>query len=137
MMLTPTQKSKTIEEQKAFLIAKIQKKKAKEWERTEAQIKQIEEAPDFLGLVVSVVWKSNRTWGANPRAGASVYTVAGWEHYESGSIGGCGYDKESTATAEVFNQSASLLKELFKVFEKALNKDKTAKLHDILGYGNA
>lgn len=135
-MLTPTQRTKTTEEQKAFIITKIQKKRAKEWEGIDADIKRIEEAPDFLGLSVSVEWKASRTWGANPKAKARIHTATGWEYCESGSIGGCGYDKESTAIAEAFNQSASLLKELYKVYEKALKKNKVATLHDILGYGS-
>lgn len=60
--------------------------------------------PEFID--VTVEWKKNRTWGANPRA--EVRT--GENFHESRSVGGCGYDKESTATAECFNKDAGIKK---------------------------
>ena len=78
----------------------------KESERTAQEIKAVCAAsmPEFID--VTVEWKKNRTWGANPRA--EVRT--GENFLESRSIGGCGYDKESTATAECFNKDAGIKK---------------------------
>ena len=78
----------------------------KESERTAEEIKIICAAsmPKFID--VTVEWKKNRTWGANPRA--EVRT--GENFHESRSVGGCGYDKESTATAEAFNKDAGIKK---------------------------
>lgn len=78
----------------------------KESERTADEIKNVCAAsmPEFID--VTVEWKKNRTWGANPRA--EVRT--GENFHESRSIGGCGYDKESTATAECFNKDAGIKK---------------------------
>ena len=53
--------------------------------------------PDCISVEVS--WKKSRTWGFNP-------TVEVWaDGYTTGSASGCGYDKESAATAEAFNKS--------------------------------
>lgn len=78
----------------------------KESARTAGEVKTVCAAsmPEFID--VTVEWKKNRTWGANPRA--EVRTGANF--YESRSIGGCGYDKESTATAECFNKDAGIKK---------------------------
>ena len=78
----------------------------KESGKTAEQIRAICAAsmPAFIDVVVE--WKSNRTWGANPRAELRT----GENYYISGSIGGCGYDKESTATAQVFNRDAGMKK---------------------------
>lgn len=78
----------------------------KESERAAEEIKAVCAAsmPEFIA--VTVEWKKNRTWGANPRA--EVRT--GENFLESRSIGGFGYDKESTATAECFNKDAGIKK---------------------------
>lgn len=78
----------------------------KESEKASDEIKTVCAAsmPEFID--VTVEWKKNRTWGANPRA--EVRTGANYN--VSGSIGGCGYDKESTATAECFNKDAGIKK---------------------------
>lgn len=49
---------------------------------------------------VEVNWKKSRTWGSNPTA--EVW-ADGYTSY--GPVGGCGYDKESTATAHAFNDN--------------------------------
>lgn len=75
-------------------------------EKTKKQIEKIciSCVPDFIN--VSVEWYNSRTWGANPQA-----EVRTGENYEiSSKIGGCGYDKESTATAQCFNKINGVLK---------------------------
>lgn len=60
------------------------------------------EAPKTIRI--EVLWKKNSTWGANPVAEV-------WENEYLGasrSVGGCGYDKESTAIAECFNRSGNM-----------------------------
>lgn len=77
-----------------------------------------------------------RIWGMNPNATARIYTAAGWERIESGSVSGCGYDKESTAAANALNRSASVKKALYITFEKALQANTGATLGEALGYGS-
>ena len=91
-------------------------------ERAEKTKKQIEKIcianiPNFIN--VSVEWFSSRTWGANPQA-----EVRTGEFYNvSRKVGGCGYDKESTATAECFNKDLGILKTaLVSLYKKEHSK---------------
>ena len=73
--------------------------------------------PNFIS--VSVEWYKSRTWGANPQA--EVRT--GENYYISRKVGGCGYDKESTATADCFNRDLGLLKiALISLYKKDHSK---------------
>lgn len=49
---------------------------------------------------VEVNWKKSRTWGSNPTA--EVWADSYTSH---GPVGGCGFDKESTATAYAFKEN--------------------------------
>lgn len=55
---------------------------------------------------IDVRWKKSKTWGANPTAEVWADEYLGI----SRSIGGCGYDKESTAIAEPLNRSKKMAK---------------------------
>lgn len=55
---------------------------------------------------IEVTWKKSATWGANPTAEVWADEYLGL----SRSVGGCGYDKESTAIAEPFNRSKAMAK---------------------------
>ena len=91
-----------------------------------SQIASIEEAPDFSGeFVITIEWKKSRMWGSNPSASTN-------QGFEGSSIGGCGYDKLSTATAQALNSNKSLLKLLYE--KKNANID--IKNHVLLGYGS-
>lgn len=72
-------------------------------------------------IKICVEYKKNRTWGANP-------TAEFWadNYIKSRSIGGCGFDKESTATAECFNESNAMKKILLIcAYKDNKKKDKT------------
>lgn len=70
-------------------------------------ISEIENASDFSGdFIITIEWKKSAMWRSNPMA----YTNYG---FTSRSIGGCGYDKQSTATAEALNSHLPILKLLF------------------------
>lgn len=85
----------------------IEKKAEKELNQKLEQIRKIEEAEDFnQDLVITIEWKKSRMWGSNPRA----YTNFG---FEGESIGGCGYCKKSTATAQAFNSFEPILKLMY------------------------
>ena len=83
-----------------------QKKYIKDWERaTKGVIEALSaELPEQIRIDVN--WKKNHTWGANPNAEVWTSEYLG----ESGSVGGCGYDKESTAIARPFNRSKQMAK---------------------------
>ena len=90
-------------------------------------IERINNAFDSLpnDLVITINFYKNSTWGWCPKASDNY-------GHETRSITGCGYCKESTASAEILNQNDIILKKLYK----AKNKDATANNNDFLGYGS-
>lgn len=96
-------------------------------EQTKSKIEKIciANIPNFIS--VSVEWHLSRTWGANPQA--EVRT--GENYHISRKIGGCGYDKESTATAECFNNDLGIL----KIALISLYKKEHSKKYLCSGYG--
>lgn len=91
---------------------KIQTKRAREAARDAKKrferVHEVEEvgAPSAVSVVVE--WHKNRTWGMNPRARVAAERVATY-----GSASGCGYDKQSAAIANAFNQNPEILKILY------------------------
>lgn len=89
-------------------------------EATKSKIEKIclANIPAFIS--VSVEWYKSPTWGANPQA--EVRT--GENYHISRRVGGCGYDKESTATAQCFNEDLGILKTaLISLYKKEHSKN--------------
>ena len=88
-----------------------------EWIKLEKFLKQVSEKnehyrimaerPDVNRLRIHVQWKKSRTWGRNPYAHFSCHFQDGT--YVSGdeTCSGCGYDKESTVIANIFDRCVS------------------------------
>ncbi len=122
---------------KSYLISRKEKAIYKAIEREVKKITAVNNVGELLSVKISVEWKRSAIWGANPKAECwaqfinakgeqdSVYVV-------SGSIGGCGYDKLSTAVAEVLNQVNAVLKPLYQLKDQ----NPTAKNGELLGYGS-
>ena len=74
-----------------------------------SKIESVIDAPDKLSnpLVLIINFYKNATWGYCPK-GSDNYG------HETSSITGCGYCKESTATAQLLNQNETILKRLYK-----------------------
>lgn len=125
---------------KSYLIARKQKAIYKAIEREVSKIKDVYSAGTLLEVKISMEWKNNRTWGANPTA-ECWYSYKDAEgqyrnnYVKSASIGGCGYDKGSTAVAQCLNQINEVLKPLYIIKDKAMPTDKQNR--DILGYGSS
>lgn len=81
-----------------------------------AKLDAAEAAPDVERIAIHVEWKRSRVWGYNPHAAVIINQSNRYE----GSAGGCGYDKRTAAIAEALDQSASVLRMLYKAKEKAL-----------------
>ena len=62
------------------------------------------ECADVVKLSISVEWHRSRTWGNCPTAHFSCHFADGTYLSGSESCSGCGYDKESTVIARIFNQ---------------------------------
>jgi hypothetical protein len=52
---------------------------------------------------INIEWKKSRMWGMNPTANAEIFHKDGSYSSASYTCSGCGYDKESTVIADVFN----------------------------------
>jgi hypothetical protein len=65
------------------------------------------ERPDVKRLTINIEWKASRTWGHNPHAYCHCLFADGTDKSGHSTCGGCGYDKESTVVAEIFNQVLS------------------------------
>lgn len=127
----------TVGEAKAYLIERKQKQVYKSIEREAAKITAIKNAGKLISARIQVEWKKSRMWGMNPSAEMWVQFTnkEGQQdsaYFVSGSIGGCGYDKLSTATAQVLNQCNEALKMLYTAKNKAID----TKNHELIGYGS-
>ena len=93
-------------------------------------IKSVEDAKAFSGeFIITLDWKPSRMWGMNPRA----YTNYG---FEGESVGGCGYDKTSTATAQALTSNLSILKLMYSKEEQRLRKRNEVSRREYIGYGS-
>jgi len=128
--ITPAMDKLSFTELNAKLIAKREKSTAKKLAKIADELNQVFNAPDFTTVKISVEWKRSQMWGSNPSCEA---VVIGQGVYNSGSVGGCGYDKLSTAVANSLNQSKSILKALYN-YKEAIGATKTNR--DIFGYGS-
>ena len=82
------------------------KKYIKYWENATKGVLDALAAELPTNIRIDVSWKKSATWGANPTAEVWADEYLG----ASSSVGGCGYDKESTAIAEPFNRSKKMAK---------------------------
>jgi len=124
---------------KGYLIMRKEKSIYKAIEREVNKVKTVFNAGKLLSVKISIEWKRSRMWGSNPSAECwATFIDKDGNHNStyvtSGSIGGCGYDKQSTAVANCLNQINEVLKPLYVVKDKAMPTDKQN--GDILGYGS-
>jgi hypothetical protein len=112
----------TLEEQKKKAFSLIDSKYMKEFQKKNKYIESVEESKDFNGeFIITLEWNKSKMWGSNPRA----FTNYG---FNGSSIGGCGYDKTSTATAQALNDYLPILKLLFAKEEERLNTENKTQL---------
>lgn len=77
------------------------RKAAKEVARIEAERNQ----KPVKSVTINIEWIKSRTWGWNPHAEACVeYQDGSFERVDGFKCSGCGYDKESTVIADIFNR---------------------------------
>jgi hypothetical protein len=108
----------TYEEQKAKALHKYSLKLDRELKKELDFISDVENATDdFKEFYITIEWKKSYTWGYNPNAEDCFGNT-------SGSIGGCGYCKKSTATARILNQHLEILKRMYALKEKELSHPK-------------
>ena len=129
-LLTAGQKKKdfSIEQLKEVLKDRL-KKAIEKRNLKDLQKLNFKDLEDIESVVINVEWKRSQMWGMNPNANAYINGVG---EVSSGSISGCGYDKQSTAVANVLNQIPQLIRKMYEVKEN--NTD--VKNHELFGYGS-
>jgi hypothetical protein len=139
-LLTKTTQCKdwaNVEELKAYVTKRHVKQQTIALNEKLAKVSDIANSGDLKDIKIQVEWKRSAMWGSNPNAelwmgfknSADNYDS---KHFTSGSIGGCGYDKLSTAVANVLNQCKPLLKALYEFKDANIE----TKNHDLFGYGS-
>jgi len=125
---------------KAYLIGRKEKAIYKAIEREVNKINTVANSGELISVKISVEWKRSQMWGSNPNAECWVYFINkdgnfDSHYFTSGSIGGCGYDKLSTAIANVLNQSNEVLKLLYTIKDGSEIIDNRKGNHTLFGYG--
>ena len=87
-------------------------------------------------IVIAIEWKKSRTWGNNPHCKVKVFYNNNQIDTFTGSASGCGYDKQSAATAEALNKCELLKALLYKAENKRLKDKNGVTRRDFLGYGS-
>lgn len=119
----------TLNEFKAMIKSRL---KVYENKRINAEFNKLlfsENLQPIENITITVDWKRSKTWGMNPNAESFVY---GLGTLKSGSVSGCGYDKLSTAVANVLNQIPQFLQLMYVVKNKNCKKSN----RECLGYGS-
>jgi hypothetical protein len=82
-------------------------KKTAEERRIEKELIKIETEKNqkpIKNILITIEWKKSRTWGHNPNAAAAIeYQDGTFERRGGYKCSGCGYDKESTVIADIYN----------------------------------
>ena len=141
-------KGNTITEQfesvKNYLIGRKEKQTNKSIEREVNRVNEVANAGTLIDVKINIEWKRSQMWGNNPKAECWYsYTDAEGKYKSgyvvSGSISGCGYDKQSTVVANCLNQINEVLKPLY------INKNKATEVipssqselnRELFGYGS-
>ena len=122
---------KTVSELKSYLVDRLEKQTIKKIESLQDQLSFNDNLQEIESLTINVEWKKSSMWGSNPTAEAYVNGIG---RVSSGSISGCGYDKNSTAVANVLNQVPQFKKLLCELKNKPNNYKR--KNNDVFGYGS-
>ena len=137
--LTDRESQRPEAEQKKIILYKELKELERKFKKHFEELEELEKV-DYLPKVleISINWHTSRTWGACPSA---EMWARGVGYYEGGTVGGCGYDKRSTAAAEVLGKCKELKAAAFAV----LNAQKLEYItkcflkyvdqRELLGYG--
>lgn len=110
------------------------RKEARRSARRRAEIEEAKNQKPVESIVISIEWIRSRTWGHNPAATADVTFKDGtFLRTKPYRCSGCGYDKESTVVAQVFN---AFLKYKLYLPEIEIKVDKAPYGARFRSYGN-
>jgi hypothetical protein len=116
-----------IKDRENKVIKRLKENSQKEVDRLFKKIDLVNSASDNLerSIIINIVFSKSRTWGYCPVAEDNFGNYAG-------SITGCGYDKESTASAKILNCHNLILKRMYKL----KNDNIDIKNGELFGYGS-
>lgn len=101
-------------------VKKERKEARKLARKREAELAIVEEHKaqnPVKSMTINIEWKKSRMWGSNPSAEARIEHYDGtFSHIGPFTCSGCGYDKESTVIADIFN--VALRYELYRRIKK-------------------
>jgi hypothetical protein len=111
-------KAGTITKEQAIEYAtkRIKKDIAKKLEKKLAHLEEVAKAPDLTYINIT-------TWSTRYGTGKAEGRTN--NEYNTGNAGGWGYDKESAAVAQAFNNDLAILKVLYTIKEKGLEAGQT------------
>lgn len=119
----------TLKEVKKILIDTLQKEQEKTHQKELKKINAILDQKPIKWGKCSIDWVKNRTWGNCPKG----EYCNGFKYQDYRSVTGCGYDKLSTLTANMFNEDFNLMSYIYKFVEKHyINAEN---IREKLGYG--
>lgn len=113
------------------LIAAISRKSARRTGENLQRIEEIANAEPCTYFRLDIEWTTGSAYGWQARATLAT----GIQYIEGSRTGGCGYDKGSTAAANVLNLAPEILKNLYEQEEKRLSKREKQSRRDFIGYG--
>ena len=98
---TATKKAKLTPEQKEA--NKLARREAKEQAKRIARIEAEKNQKEVAEITINIEWVKSRMWGHNPKCEAIITHKDGTISRGYATASGCGYDKESTVIADIFN----------------------------------
>ena len=110
-------KQKLTPEQKEANKKARQEKRREEKEALRIHTEMTQKRVSYIRI--NIEWVKSRMWGTNPRCEATVVYKDGSTANGYATASGCGYDKESTVIADIFNQ---FLK--YKLYEPLIRTDR-------------
>lgn len=113
------------------LIAKIRDKYARKLKKDLQRIDDIANAETCTYFKLTIDWTTGGHYGWQARANLATCI----NFYEGKKTGGRGYDKGSTAAANVLNAAPEILKTLYTQEEKRLSKRERQRRREFIGYG--
>lgn len=79
-------------------------KKIREAQKDAEKLQRMKDQTRVTRIEMSIEWRKSRTWGSNPHMTAKVWGEDKYIGTFNYTCSGCGYDKESTVIADVFNE---------------------------------
>ena len=93
---------------KVVILNLMPKKIETETAKKISYIKELEQMEPAKKIDIIIHWTNGSIYGWQASAEMNIETAENWNHYEGSKTSGCGYDKRSTASAEVLNRSKNI-----------------------------